>query len=116
MLAPSAGRGPQKTYTADELTALVAQGIVRARDTGFHEMLTRFFLWVICRFLEAADADTAPERLVDELVAHWGDARLPLVYYSRECLVSWEARIGWVAPDLRPLAWPPPLTGAAGAP
>lgn len=39
-------------------------------------------------------------RLAEELIATWGDKRLPLVYYSEERLMSGTARRRWVEPDL----------------
>ena len=43
------------------------------------------------------------EELVDGLLAACGDKGLPLEYYSRERLLSWDARATWVEPDLKPL-------------
>jgi len=37
------------------------------------------------------------------LVDRYGSKRLPFEYYSRERLMSWEARMDWVGPDLKPL-------------
>jgi hypothetical protein len=45
----------------------------------------------------------AKERANSLIKAH-GDKTLPLKYYSRERLMSWEARTRWVEPDLSPLA------------
>jgi hypothetical protein len=78
-------------------------GVVQTPTSGYHETLTRFFTWVVWRFVSAAPPGLAPDELIDELIRQHGDRDLPLAYYSRERLMSWEARTGWVPPDLRPL-------------
>jgi hypothetical protein len=41
--------------------------------------------------------------MADALIAEYGDKNLPFRYWSRERLMSPEARAGWVEPDLEPL-------------
>jgi len=41
--------------------------------------------------------------LADELFRLHGGPDVPLAYYSRERLMSWEARTRWLEPDLQPL-------------
>jgi hypothetical protein len=41
--------------------------------------------------------------LANQLIVECVDRNLPFTYYSRERLMSPEARRGWVEPDLRPL-------------
>ena len=48
---------------------------------------------------DIADWVTATNNLVEQL----GDRDHPLHYYSRERLMSSEARAGWIPPDLRSL-------------
>jgi len=80
-----------------------ALGVAQTPTSGYHETLTRFFTWVVWRFVSAAPPGATPAALVDELIRRCGNRDLPLAYYSRERLMSWEARTGWVPPDLRPL-------------
>ena len=90
----------------------IRDGILRYADVqrieqtptgGFHETLTRFYIWLVQRFLERADRTAALSQLLDELLREHGDKDLPYRYYSRERLNSWEARTRWLEPDLRPL-------------
>lgn len=80
-----------------------SQGITQTPQGGYHETLTRFYVWVVARFWERADQGLPLGELHAELVAQASDRSLPLGYWSRERFNSWEARTGWVAPDLRPL-------------
>jgi hypothetical protein len=82
----------------------VACGVANTESSGYHESITRFYLWLIARYAAAADRTRSIDELADELVRDYGDRELPLQYWSRERLMSPEARLGWVEPDLRPLA------------
>jgi hypothetical protein len=76
-------------------------GVAQTRDSGYHETITCFYLWVIGRHVRDARPATSLPELASALVATWGDKNRPLEYYSRERLFSWEARTGWVEPDLK---------------
>jgi hypothetical protein len=80
-----------------------ANGVPQTPDGGYHETITCFYLWAIGRHLRDAPRGASIADLATTLVAAWGDKNRPLEYYSRERLFSWEARTGWVEPDLRPL-------------
>jgi hypothetical protein len=55
------------------------------------------------RHLRGAPLDGSLAELANSIIAALGDKALPLAYYSRERLMSWAARTGWLEPDLRPL-------------
>lgn len=83
-----------------------ANGVAQTPTRGYHETITRFYIWAIRRFL----ADSSPENDGDMslhdranalLASPYGDRRFPLDYYTRDHLMSWAARTGWVAPDRR---------------
>jgi hypothetical protein len=80
-----------------------ACGVANTATSGYHESITRFYVWLIARFAAGADRDRPIDDLADELVRDYGDRDLPLRYWSKERLMSPEARLGWVEPDLRPL-------------
>lgn len=80
-----------------------AKGVRQTRDGGYHETITRFYIWAVARFLAESDRDRPLIELADELYDRCGDRGLPLRYWSKERLASWEARVGWVDPDLREL-------------
>ena len=82
-----------------------AHGVPTTLTRGYHETITRFYLRVICDYV--AMEEEGPEEdwsvRVARLLARYGDRELPLRYYTKELLMSPEARFGWVEPDLRPL-------------
>jgi hypothetical protein len=72
---------------------------------GYHETITRFFVWQVARYLEGAPADASFVALVNDLAARpEGGKDWPFTFWSRERLMSVAARRGWVEPDLRPMA------------
>ncbi|HLL72197.1 MAG TPA: hypothetical protein VK363_12220 [Pyrinomonadaceae bacterium] len=95
-----------------EATRLIREGIQRynfsrgvemTKKSGYHETITLFYIRVIRRHLNGAcEAQTFAE-LLDGLLAACGDRNFPFEYYSRERLLSWEARTGWLEPDLKSL-------------
>ena len=87
------------------ITALnVSHGVANTETSGYHESITRFYVWRIGSFLDEAGRERALDELADELIARHGDKELPFRYWSKELLMSPGARLGWVAPDLCMLA------------
>lgn len=81
-----------------------AHGILTTKESGYHETITLFFIRVVSKYLsEAGSASSSIVALLNGLIASYGDKNLPLRYYSKERLMSWEARTRWVEPDLKPL-------------
>ena len=81
----------------------LVHGIVITDTSGYHETITLFHIWAIDRFLATADRTRSLAELVDQLIEQYGNNRLLFEHYSGDCLNSWEARIRWVEPDLKPL-------------
>jgi hypothetical protein len=82
-----------------------AHGVPTTPTRGYHETITRFYLRVICDYVameEERRADDWTTR-VARLLARYGERDLPLRHYTKERLMSAEARFGWVEPDLRPI-------------
>jgi hypothetical protein len=78
-----------------------ACGIKTTRSSGYHETITLFYIRVIRKFLSDANRDCTLAALANALISACGDKNLPLEYYSRERLLSWEARTTWLEPDLK---------------
>lgn len=79
-------------------------GVKMTPQGGYHETITLFYLWAIGAYLERASGDTSLVDLANGLInSPLGNRQFPLEYYSRELLFSWQARVGWVEPDLKPL-------------
>ncbi len=81
-----------------------AHGIRQTREGGYHETITLFWLRMVRAYLlEAAENKRCSlAALANGLVERY-PKELPLRYYTRERLMSWEARQRWVEPDLLPL-------------
>lgn len=77
-------------------------GIKTTKDSGYHETITLFWLQ-ITRYLSANAGNNNIVLLTKGLIDKYEYPRLPLEYYSTDLLMSWEARINWVKPDLKPL-------------
>lgn len=93
-----------------EATMLIREGIKRYNQAcgipqtetgGYHETITIFYVRIIGRYLKEARRECSLSELADGLLRACGDRALPFEYYSRERLLSWTARTGWVEPDLR---------------
>ncbi len=80
-----------------------AVGIVTTRESGYHETMTLFWIRAVKSYLSKATLECSLVGLVNDLVDRYADSKLPFDYYSRDRLMSWEARTEWVEPDLRPL-------------
>ena len=70
---------------------------------GYHETITRFWLLLIADFLKQAPADSSFTERVNELVQRFGRKDLLFEYYTRERVMSDEARNSWLDPDLQTL-------------
>ncbi|MFN8611990.1 MAG: hypothetical protein U0931_30875 [Vulcanimicrobiota bacterium] len=72
---------------------------------GYHESLTRVWFTLVGQAARAAGLERQPQDLsLWELCLGWlQDKQLALRFYSRQRIMSWEARVGWLAPDLAEL-------------
>jgi GNAT superfamily N-acetyltransferase len=104
-------------YAEPVAVARVREGIKRLNESlggkntatsGYHESITVSWMRLAGAFL-ARD----PSRPIDDAArafVAYGERDVPFRYYTRERLMSSEARLGWVEPDLAPL----PELGVAG--
>ena len=77
------------------------QGIETTKNSGYHETLTLFWVRTVRRYLADKSQNRSIVHLANGLIAKYADRTLPFSYYTRDRLMSWEARINWVEPDLR---------------
>ena len=95
-------------FPLDAATSRMREGILRLNEingvantatSGYHETMTVFWISTVKGFVK-----TSTERDIvtqaNELIAAFGDPRLPLKFYSRKLLFSPEARARYVRPDL----------------
>lgn len=79
-----------------------AHGVPTTKERGYHETITLFWLRMIGREVAHA-ADGELVEMANVIAHRYSNSRLPFEYYSRDLLMSWEARQRWVEPDLKPL-------------
>ena len=80
-----------------------SQGIAMTKDGGYHETMTLFWIRMVQSFLAKHTLECSIVHLVNSMTSLYADKNLPFEYYSRELLMSWEARGNWIEPDLKPL-------------
>lgn len=82
----------------------VSVGGENTDHSGYHETITVFYIRQIITYVLQTCAD---KQFESKLKGLWLQEFLakdfPLTYYSRELLMSKEARKNWLAPDLQPL-------------
>ena len=77
-------------------------GGVNDHTQGYHDTITKAYLRGVRLFLDEADRSAPIHDLVNDLLhSPMGRRDWPLRFFSRERLMSVEARRGWVEPDLR---------------
>ncbi|MFZ2279055.1 MAG: hypothetical protein WAW39_14720 [Prosthecobacter sp.] len=91
-----------------------AQGIQDTPTGGYHETMTQVWLQLVYTALrQFGPADTADAFF--DAQTQLCDKRTPLLFYSRNRLMSPEAKHSFVAPDLVPLPRPPAHSSPATA-
>ena len=79
-------------------------GGVNSDTEGYHDTITRAYLHGIRLFLDEADCSRPVHELVNELLmSPMGRRDWPLRFWSKDRLMSVEARRGFVEPDLATL-------------
>lgn len=83
----------------------VSQGGKNTGDSGYHETITELYIRLIVLYqLQFSDPGDL-EALLTQLESQpFVQRDFPFQFYSKELLLSREARIRWVEPDLKPLA------------
>lgn len=75
-------------------------GTPNTDSEGYHETMTRFWLWVADQFLKSEEFVSVTEASNQFINSGFGAKNYPSIYYSKEVLFSLDARRGWVEPDL----------------
>jgi hypothetical protein len=89
-----------------EATQRIREGIRRfnlshGNQTGYHETITLAWIAVIDRFLSERNRTQPVSALAGSLLEECGGKDYLFRFYSREVLLSDEARSQWVSPDRR---------------
>jgi hypothetical protein len=81
-----------------------SHGNVNTETAGYHETITAAYVTLIAAFLAACPPGLPLAARVDRLLTGPLAARdMLFTFYSRERLMSVEARAQWIEPDLAPL-------------
>lgn len=75
-------------------------GTPNSDSDGYHETITRFWVWVAAKFLQQSNFQSIEEACNGFIKSEFSASSYPLKYYSKELLYSVEARHRWVEPDL----------------
>jgi len=80
-----------------------AVGTGNTDEIGYHETITKFWLWVAKQFLAGRKGEPIDILCNDLIHSEFGKSSYPLMYYSKELLFSVEARHNWMSPDVQNL-------------
>jgi hypothetical protein len=95
--------------TVTEATEQMRAGLYRFLDhyagdrQAYNETITLFWVRIVDGFLGKTDTARPVEAIANELIEAFGKSNLLYEYFSRERVLSKEARTAWVGPDLKPL-------------
>lgn len=78
-------------------------GTLNTESEGYHESITRFWMWNARTFLAQNDFTSTTEAVNAFIDSDRSLSQYPLTYYSTSILFSVKARMEWIAPDLRTL-------------
>lgn len=78
-------------------------GVLQTPTGGYHETITRVYVHLIRHHLAQREPAIPFADVQRTLCEAWGDQSRLFEFYSKERLRSWEARTGWVEPDVAPL-------------
>ena len=98
--------GPDEALTClrDGIRALNdSHGTINSASSGYHETITRAYVRLIAGFFAGCADLPLPERVAGLIGGSVGERDALLRYYSRETLLSAQARAEWVEPDVHPL-------------
>ena len=79
-----------------------SQGIEQTKEGGYHETITLFWIRLVRHYLTTATLEGHLVVLLNEMLRRYA-RDLPFEYYTRDRLLSWEARQHWLEPDLKAL-------------
>lgn len=79
-----------------------ARGVPQTPASGYHDTMTIAWIRIIGGHI-AGLGDVYTVQKVNSVLESFADRRAPFKHYSKERIMSVEARYGWVEPDLEPL-------------
>lgn len=101
------GGGTLDDVRATILALNASNGVEQTSTGGYHETLTVAWHALVTSHIASLPPETPRLLAVNSVLHAFMDKSVILGYYSRDRILSWEARIGFVAPDMRPLPQSP---------
>ncbi len=95
--------------TVEDATTRMREALYRYLDhyaddrQAYNETITLFWIGIVSSFLARTDTARPIEDISNEMIESFGNSNLIYDYFSREHLLSSEARKAWVEPNLKPL-------------
>ncbi|MBC9930192.1 hypothetical protein [Chitinophaga qingshengii] len=80
-----------------------AVGGTNTDHSGYHETITRCWIWVAEKFLQQQEDKSLTTACNAFIRSRYSDRKWLLHYYSAAVLFSVEARKSWVEPDIAPI-------------
>ena len=81
----------------------IATGIENTTTSGYHETITLFWIRLISHYIVCGNKGYSFVDITNNLINACANTDLIFEYYSRNLLFSYEARINWVEPNIKPL-------------
>lgn len=81
-----------------------SHGTINSTESGYHETITRAYLQLLSSFSDLYKETDIARRLSILLSSALSDRKALLSFYTSSRLMSAEARMGWVEPDLAPIS------------
>jgi hypothetical protein len=97
--------------TATEATERIRVGLYRFLDHYgqdrqiYNETITLFWVKLVKSFLDRTDTTRSLRDIANEMIESFGSSQIIYHYYTKERLLSEEARNAWVEPDVKPLGY-----------
>ena len=80
-----------------------SHGTPNSETRGYHETITRAYLMVLAGYLASREEEPLTDCVASLLSSQVAEKDYLLRFYSKDRLMSREARAAWMAPDLRDL-------------
>ncbi|HXH60537.1 MAG TPA: hypothetical protein VNI20_04200 [Fimbriimonadaceae bacterium] len=97
------GGGTLEDIRATILALNEANGVEQTQTGGYHETLTVAWHALVKAHLASQHEGTGRLAAVNSVLCALDDKRIILRHYSRDLIMSWDARTQFVEPDLEPL-------------
>jgi hypothetical protein len=77
-------------------------GTANTATSGYHETITIFYMWAVRRFIGDAGPNASLVEIANALISgKCAEKNFPFEYYSRALLLSSEARMRFIEPDVK---------------